>query len=110
MAKREARLPRSVIALFCVVLHLCFGTVYAWSFFQTLLVRQLGWSFTETAWAFSIAIFSVGTSAAWAGAALPRFGPRRLALVGSVLFSGGYLVASLALTWTRPGCSISAMA
>ena len=103
MAKREARLPRSVIALFCVVLHLCFGTVYAWSFFQTLLVRQLGWSFTETAWAFSIAIFSVGTSAAWAGAALPRFGPRRLALVGSVLFSGGYLVASLALymdaTW-----------
>lgn len=97
MAKPQARLPRSIIALFCVVLQLCFGTVYAWSFFQTLLVRQLGWSFTETAWAFSIAIFSLGTAAAWAGAALPRFGPRRLALVGSVMFSGGYLVASLAL-------------
>ena len=39
--------PRSVTVLFCTVLQLCFGTVYAWSFFQVLLVRQLGWTFTE---------------------------------------------------------------
>ena len=89
--------PRSVIALLCTLLQLCFGTVYAWSFFQTLLVRQLGWTFTETAWAFSIAIFSLGTSAAWAGATLPRFGPRKLAVAGSIMFSGGYMIASLAL-------------
>lgn len=97
MAKRERHIPRSVIALLCTLLQLCFGTVYAWSFFQTLLVRQLGWTFTETAWAFSIAIFSLGTSAAWAGATLPRFGPRKLAVAGSVMFSGGYMIASLAL-------------
>ena len=65
--------------------------------FQTLLVAQLGWSFTDSAIAFSVAIFSLGTSAAWAGAALPRLGPRRLALAGSVMFSGGYLIAGLAL-------------
>lgn len=86
-----------MIALFCTFLQICFGTVYAWSFFQTLLVRQLGWSFTETAWAFSLAIFSLGTSAAWAGAMLPRVGPRRLAVAGSLMFSGGYLLAGLAL-------------
>ncbi len=97
MAKREIQIPRSVIALLCTLLQLCFGTVYAWSFFQTLLVRQLGWTFTETAWAFSIAIFSLGTSAAWAGATLPRFGPRKLAVAGSIMFSGGYMIASLAL-------------
>ena len=97
MAKREIHIPRSVIALLCTLLQLCFGTVYAWSFFQTILVRQLGWTFTETAWAFSIAIFSLGTSAAWAGATLPRFGPRKLAVAGSVMFSGGYMIASLAL-------------
>ena len=97
MAKWEIQIPRSVIALLCTLLQLCFGTVYAWSFFQTLLVRQLGWTFTETAWAFSIAIFSLGTSAAWAGATLPRFGPRKLAVAGSVMFSGGYMIASLAL-------------
>ena len=91
------KVPRVVTAALCTALQICFGTVYAWSFFQTLLVRQEGWSFTETAWAFSITIFSLGTSAAWAGAALPKLGPRRLALIGSMMFAGGYFIASLAL-------------
>ena len=99
MAQQRVLIPRSIMALFCTVLQVCFGTVYAWSFFQTLLVRQLGWSFTETAWAFSLTILSLGTSAAWAGALLPRVGPRRLAVTGSVMFSGGYMLASLALKW-----------
>ncbi len=99
MAQPRGLIPRSMIALFCTFLQICFGTVYAWSFFQTLLVRQLGWSFTETAWAFSLAIFSLGTSAAWAGALLPRVGPRRLAVTGSLMFSSGYLLAGLALQW-----------
>ena len=99
MAPQRVLIPRSIIALFCTVLQLCFGTVYAWSFFQTLLVRQLGWSFTETAWAFSLTILSLGTSAAWAGALLPKVGPRRLAVTGSLMFSGGYMLASLALKW-----------
>ena len=88
--------PLTMVAL-CLVLHVCFGTVYAWSFFQSLLVRQLGWSHTDSAWAFSVAIFSLGVSAAWAGAMLPRYGPRRLAVIGGVMFAGGYLIASLAL-------------
>ncbi len=91
------QVPRVVTAALCTALQICFGTVYAWSFFQTLLVRQLGWTFTETAWAFSITIFALGTSAAWAGAALPKLGPRRLALIGSVMFAGGYFIASFAL-------------
>ena len=99
MAQQRVPIPRSLMALFCTVLQVCFGTVYAWSFFQTLLVRQLGWSFTETAWAFSLTILSLGTSAAWAGALLPKVGPRRLAVTGSVMFSVGYVLASLALRW-----------
>ena len=89
--------PRYLIILLCTGLQLCFGTVYAWSFFQTMLVRQLGWSNTDTAIAFGITIFSLGIAAAWAGMALPRLGPRKLALAGSILFSLGYLVAALAL-------------
>ena len=88
---------RVAAILYCTVLQVCFGTVYAWSFFQTLLVRQLGWSFTDTALAFSITIFSLGMSAAGAGIILPRVGPRMLALAGSVMFSGGYMIAGLAL-------------
>ena len=88
---------RVVAILCCTLLQVCLGTVYAWSFFQTLLVRQLGWSFTDTAVAFSITIFSLGMSAAGAGMLLPRVGPRRLALAGSVMFSGGYILAGFAL-------------
>ena len=90
-------IPRVVTLLICTLLQICFGTVYAWSFFQTLLVRQLGWSFTDTAVAISITIFSLGMSAAWAGAALPRLGPRKLAVIGSLMFAVGYLIAGLAL-------------
>ena len=91
------RIPRSAIALFCTILQVCFGTVYAWSFFQTMLVRQVGWTHTETAWAFSIAIFTLGVSAAWAGNMLPKVGPRWLAVAGSLLFSVGYLISGAAL-------------
>ena len=94
---KTIRLPRTVIALFCTTLQVCLGTVYAWSFFQTILVRQSGWTFTQSAWAFSITIFTLGVSAAWAGQALPRQGPRKLALLGSALFSVGYLIGGLAL-------------
>ena len=90
---------RVVVALLCTVLQLCFGTVYAWSFFQIMLVKQFGWTYTHTAVAFSITIFSLGIAAAWAGSALPRLGPRKLALMGSLMFSGGYTIGALALSW-----------
>ena len=94
---KSVRLPRAVIALFCTTLQVCLGTVYAWSFFQTMLVSRSGWTFTQTAWAFSITIFTLGVAAAWAGQALPRYGPRRLALLGSAMFSVGYILAGWAL-------------
>ena len=97
MSAEGWKAPRVAIALFCTVLQVCFGTVYAWSFFQTMLVRQAGWTFTQGSLAFCIVIFSVGVAAAWAGQLLPKVGPRRLALIGSTLFAGGYIVASFAL-------------
>ena len=89
---------RRVVLFVCTLLQLCLGTVYAWSYFQSLLVSQLDWSYMETAYAFSIAIFALGISAAWAGRALPRFGPRKLAVLGSTMFSVGYVLAGMALT------------
>lgn len=79
------------------MLQMCLGTVYAWSFFQTMLARQYGWNNTETVLSFCLAIFFLGISAGWAGQMLPKWGPRVLALTGSVLFCAGYVIASLAL-------------
>ena len=97
MAKPQAKRSRALVALFCTLLQVCFGTVYAWSYFGTLLVRQYSWTHSQTSMAFSIAIFSLGISAAWAGSALPRVGPRKLAVAGSLMFSIGYIIAGAAL-------------
>jgi MFS transporter, OFA family, oxalate/formate antiporter len=91
---------RWVIAAMGTVLMLCLGTVYAWSFFQGLLVREFkdvfGWSNTQVALIFSLAIFFLGVTAAWGGAQLPRRNPRTMAMLGALLFAVGYSVAAFA--------------
>ncbi|XOF34865.1 MAG: OFA family MFS transporter [Candidatus Electrothrix sp. YB6] len=94
----EKQTPRALVALACTTIQVCLGTVYAWSYFQSLLIAELGWTFTESAWAFSLTIFSLGVSAAWAGSVLPKAGPRKLALIGSTMFVSGYFIAGFALS------------
>jgi len=94
----QERVPnRWVIAAMCTVLQLCLGTVYAWSYFQPLLVEQFRWTNTATSWAFSLNICCVGLSAAWGGINLARIGPRKLAVAGGLLFGAGYVLAAVAL-------------
>jgi len=88
---------RWLVAMMGTLLQLCLGTVYAWSFFQSLLVKSYRWSYTDTAWAFSLVIFTLGASAAWAGMKLSTLGPRKLATIGGILFSMSYLLGGLAL-------------
>jgi MFS transporter, OFA family, oxalate/formate antiporter len=90
------------ICLLGIALQVCLGTAYAWSYFQKPLGDAFGWSNSLTAWAFCLAICSLGLSAAWGGMNLARFGPRRLAMAGGALFGSGYLVAALALTLHSP--------
>ena len=94
----QTRLPnRWFIALAGTGLQLCLGTVYAWSYFQKPLVEAYGWSNSQVAWTFSLAICFLGLAAAWGGLQLSRLGPRRLAVTGGLLFGLGHLVAALAL-------------
>jgi OFA family oxalate/formate antiporter-like MFS transporter len=88
---------RWLVAGACTVLQLCLGTVYAWSYFQPLLVEQFRWSNTDTSWAFSLNICCLGLSAAWGGVNLAKIGPRKLAVAGGILFAAGYAMAALAL-------------
>jgi OFA family oxalate/formate antiporter-like MFS transporter len=84
------------------VLMLCLGTVYAWSFFQDLLVRQFktdfNWTNSEVAWIFSFAILFLGLTAAWGGTWLAKIGPRKMAVSGGLLFALGYALGALALS------------
>jgi OFA family oxalate/formate antiporter-like MFS transporter len=66
-------------------------------FFQGKVTETFGWSNSETAWTFSIAIFMLGITASWGGINLPKYGSRKLALIGSVLYSLGYIISYFAL-------------
>ena len=78
-------------------LQMCIGTVYAWSYFQNPLSQTYGWSNTQVAWVFSTTILFLSLGAAVGGTKLPIYGPRKLAVLGSVLFGSGYLLGALAL-------------
>lgn len=85
------------MALMGTALQMCIGTVYAWSYFQNPLAQTYGWNNTQVAWVFSTTILFLSLGAAVGGTKLPVYGPRKLAVLGSVLFGSGYLLGALAL-------------
>lgn len=58
---------------------------------------EYGWSNVETMWIFSISILFLGLSAAIGGRILPKYGPKKLATVGALLYGLGYLVSAYAM-------------
>ena len=86
------------IAIMATLTQLCLGTVYAWSYFQTPITELSGWNNTEVAWAFSLSIFMLGVTAAWGGTKIDKYGPRKLAIIGGVMYALGYIISAYALT------------
>lgn len=93
------------IAPASVFIHLCIGSVYAWSMFNPPLVKQLGvvasaaddWQFSSVVWIFSTAIVFLGLAAAIGGKWLEEVGPRATGFLAACLWGGGFLISSLGL-------------
>lgn len=94
------RVPPASIAI-----HLCIGSVYAWSIFNPPLTRQHGvvtsaaddWSLSSVVWIFSTAIVFLGLAAALGGKWLEKVGPRAVGFLAAILWGGGFLVGSLGI-------------
>lgn len=54
-------------AIPALLLHCSIGTVYCWSIFSQQIAEYIGFSKSATEWAFSLAIFFLGMSAAFLG-------------------------------------------
>ena len=89
---------RWLIAIMGTVLQLALGTVYAWSYFQKPIMTAFGWSNVQVMWIFSLAICFLGLSAAWGGMNLAKFGPKKLAVMGAILFASGYFISAFAMS------------
>ncbi len=88
-----------------IAIHLCIGSVYAWSIYNPALIKMHGvvasaasdWTLKEVVWVFTAAIVSLGLSAAFAGRWLERVGPRMVGVVAACCWGGGYLIGSLGI-------------
>ena len=79
-----------------VAIHLCVGSVYAWSVFnKPIEALQPAWPKGAAAYTFSIAIALLGLSAAFGGTWLERHGPKRAATLAACLFGGGLALGGL---------------
>ncbi len=85
------------IAAAAVGIHICVGSVYAWSVLTRPLQAQMGVDLAAVQWAFSIAIFFLGMSAAFFGGFVEGQGPKIAALVSAACFCTGLLGTGLAV-------------
>jgi MFS transporter, OFA family, oxalate/formate antiporter len=88
---------RWLIALSAVGIHISIGSVYAWSNFTAPLKEKFGWSDSEVALTFSIAILFLGLSAAFLGHFVEKYGPKKAGLLAAVFFGIGMTGAGFAV-------------
>ena len=88
---------RWLIALSAIGIHICIGSVYAWSVLTKPIMAQMGFSLQETTWTFSIAILFLGLSAGFLGTFVEKNGPRISGLTATAFFGIGMFGTALAL-------------
>ncbi len=88
-----------------VAIHLCIGSVYAWSIFNPQLVKVRGviasaaddWTLSNVVRVFTVAIVFLGLAAAFAGKLLEAVGPRTVGIVAAFCWGGGLLLGGLGI-------------
>ena len=80
-----------------MAIHMCIGSVYAWSVYVKPIQSTMGWTLTDVTITFSIAIFFLGLSAALMGKFVEAKGPRVAATLAAVLFGLGTVGSGMAI-------------
>ena len=97
MGQEKKLKNRWLIAMAGVAVHLSIGSAYAWSIYTNPIAELTGWEDGAISFAFSIAIFCLGTSAAFMGKFVEKFGPRKTGTVASIFFGAGIALTGLAI-------------
>jgi len=88
---------RWLMAIGAMAIHICIGSVYAWSVYVKPIQSTMNWTLTDVTITFSVAIFFLGLSAALMGKFVERKGPRVAATLAAVLFGLGTMGSGLAI-------------
>src|SRR5580698_10726547 len=91
---------RWLIPVAAVAIHICIGSVYAWSTFNRPIHAVFPndpWWFSPPYTTFSTAIVILGLSAAFGGTWVERRGPRAAATAAAILFGSGLVIGGIGL-------------
>ena len=83
-------------AIPALLIHCSIGSVYCWSTFKEAIATQLGVSTFATGWAFSLAIFFLGMSAAFAGK-IVEADIHKSSLIAAICFTVGMIGTGLTI-------------
>jgi OFA family oxalate/formate antiporter-like MFS transporter len=78
-----------------VLIQLCIGGIYTWSLFNQPLSDAFGWNKSDVFLTYSIAIFVFAFTTMFAGRLQDRVGPRLVATLGILMYSGGLILTSM---------------
>jgi len=96
----DTSFSRWLIPVAAVAIHICIGSVYAWSTFNRpihALFPNDPWWFSPPYTTFSTALILLGLSAAFGGPWVERRGPRAAATVAAALFGAGLVIGGIGL-------------
>ena len=96
---------RWLIPVGAVAVHICIGSVYAWSTLNRPILAQLPnqpWWFSPPYTTFSTALVLLGLSAAFGGPWVERSGPRVAATAAAMFFGSGLIVGGVGLMIQSP--------
>lgn len=88
---------RWLIVLAAMGIHICIGSVYAWSVYVKPIQSAMNWTLTDVTITFSVAIFFLGLSAALMGKFVENNGPRVAATLAAILFGLGTVGSGMAI-------------
>ena len=88
---------RWLMVVAAMAIHMCIGSVYAWSVYVNPIQAAMNWSLTDVTITFSIAIFFLGLSAALMGKFVEAKGPRVAATLAAILFGLGTIGSGVAI-------------
>ena len=83
-------------AIPALFIHCCIGSVYCWSLLKGNIANEMGTSVSSIEFAFSLAIFFLGMSAAFCGNFIEK-NVKFASLISAICFSGGLLLTTVAM-------------
>lgn len=90
-----------IVTFAALGINLILGILYSWSILKKALVADWGWSNTEASLPYTVCIAVLAFVTIFGGRLQDTYGPRRIALIGGLLFGAGLIGSAYATnpTW-----------